>query len=65
MREADLLARYVAAHPEVTNVLFTGGDPMVMNSKTFAVYIDALLDMNIPHLRSIRIGSKIPVLLAV
>jgi KamA family protein len=58
MREADLLARYVAAHPEVTNVLFTGGDPMVMNSKTFAVYIDALLDMNIPHLRSIRIGSK-------
>lgn len=46
-------------HPEVSDVLFTGGDPLVMKTKTLATYIDALLDANIPHLKTIRIGTKV------
>ncbi len=55
-REPELLARYVREHPEVTSVLFTGGDPMVMKAGVLRQYIEPLLD--IEHLRSIRIGTK-------
>jgi len=30
MRETELLIDYIRKHPEVTDLLFTGGDPMVM-----------------------------------
>jgi L-lysine 2,3-aminomutase len=58
MREAGLLADYVKAHPEVTDVLFTGGDPMIMKAKVFENYINPLLDNNADNLQTIRIGSK-------
>lgn len=50
------LVRYVEQHPEVTSVLFTGGDPLVMNSKILRQYVEPLLGMK--HLLSIRIGTK-------
>jgi L-lysine 2,3-aminomutase len=53
-----LLVKYVKAHPEVTDVLFTGGDPLIMKTKNLAEYIDALLDADIPHLQTIRLGTK-------
>jgi KamA family protein len=56
--EADLLVRYLEAHPEVTSVLFTGGDPMVMRTKVLRRYIEPLLRADLPSLASIRIGSK-------
>lgn len=56
--EADRLVRYVAAHPDVTSVLFTGGDPMVMRTAVLRRYIEPLLSARLPHLASIRIGSK-------
>jgi KamA family protein len=55
-REAEGLADYLRAHPEVTDVLFTGGDPMVMRTKVFERYLEPLLE--IEHLQSIRIGTK-------
>ena len=58
MRESELLAQYVREHPEVSDVLFTGGDPMVMSAKHFNNYIDPLLDPKIPNLQTIRIGTK-------
>jgi len=58
MQETDLLVRYLKEHPEITDVLFTGGDPMIMKTKTLATYIDALLDAQIPSLKTIRIGTK-------
>ncbi|MCO6453003.1 MAG: hypothetical protein J5I90_19620 [Caldilineales bacterium] len=57
-KEADALIRYLRQHPEVTDVLFTGGDPLVMTAKNLAAYIDPLLEANLPNLRTIRIGSK-------
>ena len=36
----------------------TGGDPMIMNAKTLASYIEPLLAPQFEHIRNIRIGSK-------
>ncbi len=58
MKEADTMVRYLKANPEVTDVLFTGGDPAVMKTKFFEYYFNALLDANIPQLKNIRIGTK-------
>ncbi len=58
MRETDLLVEYVRANPQITDILFTGGDPMVMNAHRFQEYINPILDAKIPHLQTIRIGSK-------
>jgi KamA family protein len=55
-RESDELSRYITRHSEVTDVLITGGDPMVMNAASLAGYIEPLLA--IPHLQNIRIGTK-------
>ncbi len=59
-KEAGNLVRYLRRHPEVTDVLFTGGDPMVMRSKVFAAYIEPLLGAGLENLRNIRIGTKAP-----
>lgn len=58
MKETELLIKYLQEHTEVTDLLFTGGDPMIMKNKIFATYIDALLEADIPNLQTIRIGTK-------
>ena len=50
--------RYIAEHPEVTNVLLTGGDPLLMSTRRLVEIFDAL--RAIPHVQIIRIGSKMP-----
>ncbi len=55
---ADDLIRYLRVHPEVSDVLLTGGDPMVMRAATLAGFLRPMLRARLPHLRSIRIGSK-------
>ncbi len=50
--------RYIAEHPEVTNVLLTGGDPLLLSTARLAEILGAL--RAIPHVRIIRIGSKMP-----
>ncbi len=58
MRETELLVEYVREHPEVTDVLVTGGDPMTMCARKLARYVDPLLEARLPNLRTIRIGTK-------
>ncbi|MEM9372619.1 MAG: 4Fe-4S cluster-binding domain-containing protein, partial [Planctomycetota bacterium] len=55
-KEADQLARYLRKHPEVSDVLFTGGDPMIMKTKIFRRYVEQILE--IESVRTIRIGTK-------
>ena len=57
-KEATQLAEYIRRHPEVTNVLFTGGDPMVMKTHKLAQYVDPLLDPSLEHVQTIRFGTK-------
>ena len=58
MKESESLVKYLKEHPEVTDVLFTGGDPMIMKSGALASYIEPLLEADLPNLRNIRIGTK-------
>ena len=52
------LVAYLGEHPEVTSVLITGGDPMIMGEPVLRRYIEPLLDPRLDHLESIRIGTK-------
>ncbi len=58
MKETDALVRYLKAHPEITDVLFTGGDPAIMKTRFFEAYFEALVNADLPHLKTIRIGTK-------
>lgn len=58
MRESELLIQYLREHQEISDVLFTGGDPMIMKARIFSTYVDALLDADLPNLKTIRIGTK-------
>ena len=57
-REVDRLVDYLQANPQVSDVLFTGGDPLIMSARHLAQYIEPLLDADLPNLRHIRIGTK-------
>ena len=57
-RDADQLAAYLRVHPEVTDVLITGGDPLIMKAHVLARAIEPLLE--IESLSTIRIGTKAP-----
>jgi len=54
----DRVVAYLRQHPEVTSVLLTGGDPMIMGAPVLRRYIEPLLDPSLAHIESIRIGSK-------
>lgn len=49
---------YIAARPAVTNVLLTGGDPLILSTRRLGRIIEGL--RAIPHVQIIRIGSKMP-----
>lgn len=57
-KETDLLIKYLQENPQVTDVLFTGGDPLIMTTKKLEEYILPLLEADLPNLRNIRIGTK-------
>ena len=58
MKQPNLVVGYLKENPSITDILFTGGDPMVMKASVFEKYIDAILDADLPQLKSIRIGTK-------
>lgn len=56
--DADCLRSYLASHEEVTDLILTGGDPLVMKTQHLERYLSPLLDPGLEHLRTIRIGTK-------
>ncbi len=58
-KESATLYEYVKTNKEVTDILFTGGDPMIMKAKVFASYIEPFLQRRPDNLQSIRIGTKV------
>lgn len=56
--ESAALLRYLRSHPEVTDLLVTGGDPMVMKTKHLATYLEPLLAPEFDHLQTVRTGTK-------
>lgn len=58
MKQTDLLVEFLRQNEEITDLLITGGDPMIMKADLLEGYINALLDANLPNLKTIRIGTK-------
>lgn len=56
--EAMRFRDYVANRREITDLLFTGGDPMVMRTDLLSRYIEPFLSPEFDHIRTIRIGTK-------
>ena len=50
--------KYIREHKEITNVLLTGGDPMIMSTSKLEPIIKQIREID--HVKIIRIGTKIP-----
>ncbi|MBD3367767.1 MAG: KamA family radical SAM protein [Candidatus Eisenbacteria bacterium] len=59
LRRFDDAAEYIEQHPEITNVLLSGGDPLVLSTDAIGRLLNRLDP--IEHLDFIRIGTRIPV----
>ncbi len=57
--DAQSLHRYLASRRQVSDLLVTGGDPMVMKTRVLVRYLRPLItDRALEHVRNIRIGTK-------
>lgn len=59
--DLDAMAEYVASHPEINNVLISGGDAFLNSNDTIRRYLEVF--SKIPNLHYIRFGTRTPVVL--
>ncbi len=61
LTDAEMHAAYAwfAAHPTVTEVILTGGDPLMLSPRRLRAIVSTLSAM--PHIQTIRIHSRVPV----
>ena len=59
--EFDRQIAYVEQHPEVRDVLLSGGDPLLLSDDNLGYLLSRL--RAIPHVEFLRIGTRIPVFL--
>ncbi len=52
---------YIRAHPEVRDVLVSGGDPLMLSDERLAELLEGV--RAIPHVEIIRVGTRVPVCL--
>jgi len=58
-KEANSLFEYLERHEEVSDILMTGGDPMVMKTRSLAQYLEPFTNPSfLPHIKNIRIGTR-------
>jgi lysine 2,3-aminomutase len=59
--EFDKQIEYIAQHPEIRDVLLSGGDPLLLSDEKLENLLSRL--RAIPHVEFLRIGSRIPTFL--
>lgn len=57
-KEASQLHDYLKQHQAISDLLITGGDPMVMKTSHLVNYLEPLLSPEFEHVQTIRIGTK-------
>jgi len=55
------MVRYVAASPQIREVIISGGDPLTLDDGILENFLASL--RKIPHVEVLRIGSRVPVVL--
>jgi lysine 2,3-aminomutase len=60
-RDDRRMVDYVRDHPEIRDVIVSGGDPLTLPLEKLAFFVESL--SAIPHLDVIRIGTRVPVTL--
>jgi lysine 2,3-aminomutase len=58
-QQLDAALDYVAAHPEIWEVILTGGDPLVLSPRRIKAVMSRLAA--IEHVKIIRVHSRVPV----
>lgn len=61
LENIDEIVDYIRSHPEINNVLVSGGDPLVLKTETLRHILEKLAAL--PQLSFIRIGTKIPIVM--
>ena len=61
VKDLENAVRYIKNHPEIRNVLLTGGDSFMLSNKEIEKILEKLF--SIPHIKIVRFGSKMPVYL--
>lgn len=57
--DAESLFAYLENHLEVSDILFTGGDPMIMKTRFLRRYLEPFTDPSfLPHVQNLRIGTR-------
>jgi len=59
--EFDRQIQYVSRHPEIRDVLLSGGDPLLLNDDKLEFLLSRL--RAIPHVEFLRLGTRIPIFL--
>jgi len=59
--EFDRQIAYIAEHPEIRDVLLSGGDPLLFNDEKLEYLLGRL--RAIPHIEFLRIGTRVPIFL--
>ena len=59
--EIDTSIEYIRSHPEVRDVLLSGGDPLTLSDENLEYILSKVRE--IPHVEIIRIGTRTPVVM--
>jgi len=60
-QDLDPALDWFAQHPAISDVLVTGGDPLILSDDVLFHVLDRIASM--PHVRHVRIGTRVPVTL--
>lgn len=52
---------YLTIHPEITEVIFSGGEPLIIDDSDWIAWLEAL--ESIPHVRRVRVHTRMPVVI--
>ena len=60
-RNDERMIEYIRSHPEIRDVIVSGGDPLTLPVAKLKFFLDRLAE--IPHVDVVRIGTRVPVTL--
>jgi len=60
-RDDERMVEYIRDHPEIRDVIVSGGDPLTLPLGKLAFFLESLAAL--PHVDVIRIGTRVPVTL--